>query len=132
MEFVILQSFTNYIEAHILMGRMEEEGIRCWLKDENTVTINPIWTNAVGGIKLMVAKEQLERALALQQQYVQEKRMVFYCPKCGSNDIEFISSPRKALNWFSALIGAIGFDKEWHCFNCNADFKEPVEKNSSD
>ncbi len=33
----------------------EEEGINCWLKDENTVTIDPILTNAIGGIKLMVA-----------------------------------------------------------------------------
>jgi hypothetical protein len=41
---------------------MEEEGISCWLKDENTVTLNPIWTQAVGGIKLMVAATQVERA----------------------------------------------------------------------
>ena len=44
MEFVVLQSFSNYVDAHILMGRMEEEGIRCWLKDEHTVTIDPILT----------------------------------------------------------------------------------------
>ena len=138
MEFVILESFTNYIDAHILLGRLEEEGIRCWLKDENTVTINPIWTNAVGGIKLMVAREQLERAAELREQFVQQKKSNLSCPKCGSRDIEFVSSPRKAVNWLSALAGfffgdyAIGADKEWHCFNCGAEFKEPVEKETSE
>ena len=133
MEFVILQSFTNYIDAHILLGRLEEEGIKCWLKDENTVTINPIWTHAVGGIKVMVAMDHLERAHELLDQYTKERRSSHSCPRCGSHDIEFISSPRKPANWFSALAGfffgdyAIGSDKVWHCFTCNAEFKEPVE-----
>ena len=56
MEFILLNSYGNYVEAHIAKGVLEEEGIVCWLKDENTVTIDPILTNAVGGIKLMVAK----------------------------------------------------------------------------
>ena len=51
--FVLLDSFANYIDAHIVLGRMQEENIQCWLKDENTVTLDPILTNAVGGIKLM-------------------------------------------------------------------------------
>ena len=62
MEFVILDVFDNYIDAHIKKGRLEEQGIICWLKDENTVTIDPLLAIAVGGIKLMVADHQLERA----------------------------------------------------------------------
>ena len=54
MNFVLLQSYDNYVSAHIAMGRLEEDGINCWLKDENTVTIDPILSNAIGGIKLMV------------------------------------------------------------------------------
>ena len=46
MDFLLLQSFTNYIDAHIIRGRLQEEGINCWLKDENVVTVNPIWKNA--------------------------------------------------------------------------------------
>ena len=47
------------------MGRFQEDGINCWLKDENTVTINPILTNAIGGIKLMVESTQAERAATI-------------------------------------------------------------------
>jgi hypothetical protein len=133
MEFILLQSFTNYIDAHILMGRLEEEGIQCWLKDENTVTIDPILTNAIGGIKLMVAETQFERASDLLQQYVREKRSHLKCPRCGSGNIELISSPRKAMNWFSALAGffmgdyAVAAEKTWHCFDCQSEFEEPVD-----
>ena len=65
MEFVILSSYANYIDAHIVMGMLEEEGIRCWLKDEYTVSVNSFLTNDAGGIKLMVAANQLERAQSL-------------------------------------------------------------------
>lgn len=135
MNFILLQSFANYIDAHIIMGRLQEEGINCWLKDENTVTIDPILTNAVGGIKLMVAKEQIQRASELLQQFDKQKRKNFSCPKCGSHDIELVSSPRKAVNWLSAFTGfflgdyAIGANKTWHCFNCSEEFKKPVETN---
>jgi hypothetical protein len=57
MDFVILQSFDNYMEAHLLMSKLQSENIECWLQDENTLTINPLWTNALGGIKLFVTKQ---------------------------------------------------------------------------
>ena len=62
MDFVILQSFNNYLDAHLLMAKLESEEIQCWLQDENTVTLYPILTNAVGGIKLFVNKNDLSRA----------------------------------------------------------------------
>jgi hypothetical protein len=60
--FLPVASYDNYIAAHIAMGRLEDENIRCWLKDENTVTIDPLLTYAVGGIKLMVSSAQISRA----------------------------------------------------------------------
>lgn len=65
VEFVILEVYDNYIPAHIALGQLEANGIVCWLKDENTVTIDPLLSIAVGGIKLMVAKNQLQRAAGI-------------------------------------------------------------------
>ena len=62
LEFMILEVYDNYIPAHIAMGCLSDQGIICWLKDENTVTIDPLLAIAVGGIKLMVAVHQAERA----------------------------------------------------------------------
>ena len=65
MKFVIVRSYDNYIPAHIDMGRLKEDGINCWLRDENSVTIDPFLSNAIGGIKLMVPENQVELAIKL-------------------------------------------------------------------
>ena len=67
MESVVLQVYNNYIDAHIVFARLKDSGIRCWLKDEHvsSVIVDPILTNAIGGIKLMVARDQVEQAIAL-------------------------------------------------------------------
>ena len=134
MHFVPLQFFTNYIDAHIVLGRLREEGIECWLKDEHTVTVNPVWTNAVGGIKLMVAEAQKEEALQALERMQEERKSKLSCPQCGGHNIEFVSTPRKAVNWLSSLITfllgsyAVPLDKTYHCFDCGAEFKKPVER----
>ena len=130
MKYTLLCTFDNYIPAHITLGRLEEEGISCWLQDENTVTITPMFTNAVGGIKLMVAAPHFERAAALLQQFSQEQKKQTPCPKCGSTNVEFVSTPRKASNWIGAIFGflfgdyALAVDKVYHCFNCGNEFEQ--------
>ena len=62
MKFVAIYCYDNYIPAHIAMGRLKEEYINCYLQDEYSVTIDPFLSNAIGGIKLMVAETQMERA----------------------------------------------------------------------
>ena len=74
MKYALLATFDNYIPAHIALGRLEEEGINCWLQDENTATITPIFTNAIGGIKLMVADPHFSRASELLQQFSNEQK----------------------------------------------------------
>jgi hypothetical protein len=74
MDFVLLRSFDNYIDAHIVKGRLEDQGIHCWLKDENlgALIVDPILTNAInGGIKLMVPKDELTTAIEILNQPTQ-------------------------------------------------------------
>ena len=133
MEFVPVDAYNNYIDANIVLGRLQEEEIECWLKDENTSTIMPIWNQATGGIRLMVAKEDVEKTLALLNQFREEKRSKQPCIYCGSSNIELVSTPRKAINWISAIttffLGdyAMTVEKVYHCFDCKREFKEPSE-----
>lgn len=69
MSFILLCSFDNYIPAHIVLGRLKDEFITCYLQDEYTVTIDPLLSNAIGGIKLMVAEAQIDRAKEILQDY---------------------------------------------------------------
>jgi hypothetical protein len=129
MKFVPIWSYNDYVSAHVAMGRLQEEGYECWLKDENTVTIDPLLTNAVGGIKLMVEESRAKEAWEILNKLLEDYRKTFTCPKCGSNNMELVSSPRKPLNLITAistyLLGyALPLEKVYHCFNCLNEFPE--------
>ena len=134
MRFVPIYSFDNYIDANLKLGLLQEEGINCWLMDEHTVTIDPIVSNAIGGIKLMVHEVQVERARELLQLLVQREKAAHACPHCGSTNIEYIVSNRKPGNWFSALFSfllgsyAVAPGKLYHCFDCGEEFDLNTEE----
>lgn len=133
MEFVILKSFANYVDAHIALGRMKDEGIDCWLKNENTTTIMPVWTTALGGIQLMVNAAQEEEAASLLHQMETERRAQMRCPKCNSTNVEYINTVRKPVNWLSAAVTfflgdmALMPEQRYHCFTCGNEWKEEAE-----
>lgn len=64
MDYAILRTFTNYIDAHIVKGRLEAAGIPCWLKDEHlsALLVDPVFIKAIAGIKLMVPADMLQKA----------------------------------------------------------------------
>jgi hypothetical protein len=62
MSFIQLRAYDNYIYAHIRLGMLQEAGINCYLKDEFTVTVDPLLSPALGGMKIMVESSQAERA----------------------------------------------------------------------
>lgn len=134
MNFVAVWSYDNYVPAHIAAGRLEEEGIKSWLKDENTVTIDPILSNAIGGIKLMVPEEDAKRAWTLLKELEREHKATTPCPKCGSANIELVTTPRKPSNWVSAIFGlffssyAMPAEQVYHCFNCSHEYPALEEK----
>lgn len=69
MKLIAVRSYDDYISAHIMMGRLKEESITCFLKDEHSVTIGPFLSNIIGGIKLMVPEAEFEKALELLNQF---------------------------------------------------------------
>ena len=64
MDYAILRTFTSYLDAHIVKGRLEAAGIPCWLKDEHlsALLVDPVFINAIAGIKIMVPADLLEKA----------------------------------------------------------------------
>lgn len=130
MDYLVAGTYNNYIEAHLAMGNLQSQNISCWLKDENTVTIDPILTNAVGGIKLMVAAPQILRALAILDHTRTAYREQHPCPVCGSTNIDYVSTPQKASNWLSTIINLLlgvgapmPVEKVYHCFDCGHEYE---------
>lgn len=46
----------------VIRTKLESEGIECFIKDELTVQSYNLYSNAVGGVKLQVLEEDVERA----------------------------------------------------------------------
>ena len=138
MQYIPVKTFDSYITAHIWLNKLLNENIDCYLKDEYTVTIDPILSNAVGGIKLCVNDSQLQQAQKLIFQYEQENKQIQKCPKCGSLNVQYIVQPNKPSNWQLALVSwilgsyAIGGKQVYHCYDCGYEFDEiPVNDNEA-
>jgi DNA-directed RNA polymerase subunit RPC12/RpoP len=118
-----------------MLQRLEAEGIRAYLQDEHTVTIDPILSNAIGGIKLMVFADQVPRAQELLQEFEQVYIKAIACPECGSHNVLFVSQPRNAVNWLSALASwflgnyAVSIKQVYRCFDCDNEFEEIPDNN---
>ena len=55
-------SFPYQHQMLIIRGRLEAEGIETFVQDELTIQVDPMYSNALGGIKLMVHAEDAARA----------------------------------------------------------------------
>jgi predicted nucleic acid-binding Zn ribbon protein len=136
MSYTLLTTFSNYMDAHLCQMHLQEEGINCWLKDENTVTIDPILTNAIGGIKLMVHDTQAGRAADLLRIMKNKEQLQTICPNCKSLNVEYIVTNRKPGNWLSAITTFVLGDfamaphKVYHCFDCGKEFDAATENPS--
>ena len=121
--FVPLRSFDNYIPAHIMLQRLEGEGIRAHLQNEHTITIDPFLSNAIGGIKLMVYKDQAERAMDLVNEFEKEYEQSGACPACGSLDVQRVSSISNN-NRLMSMLGKFISQAEYtfHCESCGYSF----------
>ncbi len=124
METVVLRSFDNYFSANIILTKMQQSGVDCYLKDEYTVTIDPILSNAIGGIKLAVHIDDVPDATRLLQQFDEEYLRSVECPKCSGNNISHECRPG-AGNFITAILTwlfssyAVAPEKIYRCQDCD-------------
>jgi Putative prokaryotic signal transducing protein len=59
---VTIAAFENAMQANLVKNHLEAAGIRCALADEFTASSFWHLSNAIGGVKVQVAEENLERA----------------------------------------------------------------------
>lgn len=112
MKLITLKTFDNYIEAHLLKTKLESESIYCFLQDESVVATNPLYSFAVGEIKLKVKKEDFDTALKIIQEeniYLEQNQLNITCENCGSNTFYNNYKSVKNLKGFFAMIISVMF-----------------------
>jgi hypothetical protein len=123
LKTVVLRAYDNYFKANIILTRLQHSGIDCFLLDEYIVTIDPILSNAIGGIKLAVFAEDEKAAELLLQEFDKEYLESALCAKCGANDILLVPKPG-AQNFISAILSwmlssyAVAAENIYKCQQC--------------
>src|SRR5438105_15273401 len=87
MDFVELRTFDNYIEANIVLNMLRFFNINCHLKDENIITIDPLLSPAIGGMKLMVHHAHVEKAWDMMDKAEHEYLKSIPCPVCKAHKL---------------------------------------------
>ena len=135
MGLITVKVFDNSIEAHLLKSRLEHENISCYLFDENTVALNPIWNITVGGIKLKIQEKDIEKVRKIiteieNTQILDEENNVLKCSNCESSDLisgfESMKGFRGLLTVFisfALMVFPIHYDTRYKCKKCNFEFE---------
>ena len=110
MQPVVIKTFDNYFSANIASTKLQSEGVVSFLKDEYSATINPVYNNAIGGIKLMVDVNDVAFASDLLLQYEEEYLRTLDCICCGKKEI-FSITAIKEKNIFEKFISKMFNDK---------------------
>ena len=130
MNFVELRSFDNYIEANIVLNMLQHANINCHLKDEHIITIDPLLSPAIGGMKLMVHHSHVERAWDMMERAEQEYLKDIPCPICHAHALKAVSITRKHSCKLSALASmllnghSVEMTKVYRCSKYGYDFKD--------
>jgi len=56
-----ISNLSGYYACRIIHGRLEANGIGCFIADDNVTAMNPLYNNALGGVKLKIFEKDLER-----------------------------------------------------------------------
>ena len=87
MNFIEIRSFDNYIEANIVLHMLQDANVTCHLKDEHIITIDPLLSPAIGGIKLMVHPDHVQKAWDLMDAAEAEYLKSIPCPVCRAHTL---------------------------------------------
>lgn len=93
MTWIVVQSFSFPYEAQIAKTQLEAAEIPARIENEHTINMDWLYSNALGGVRLLVPESYAEEAKALlAQDFSQDLEQQFgaseSCPKCGSIDIQ--------------------------------------------
>lgn len=123
-DYLLLDAFEFSTEAQMVKSKLDAEGVESVLKDEKTVDSDPLISQAIGGVKLFVAKEHALKALAVYNEIrtyeVDHEGNPISCINCESTRI--LIAPLERKNLFFMLFPFFESTK-YICNSCKTIFK---------
>ena len=130
--FITVARYQYSSEAQIIKGRLEADGVRVFLQDHLTIDTDPLVSNAIGGVKLKVLKEDILKANAIlntiKSYSIDDNGNPVKCPNCQRDYVNLYSTITdfKSLCYFiiGFLFGTLPFSTryQYKCEDCKAEF----------
>ncbi|MGB3590625.1 MAG: hypothetical protein WBA16_02980 [Nonlabens sp.] len=130
--FITIAVFSYPAEAVVVKGKLESEQITVYLKDEYSVATDPFATNALGGVKMQVYREDYLKAMAIlfrsNPELVKYRTEYIKCPNCGKNKVRETDDVAAAEGWKNKIraglysIFPLGSRAGYICRHCHTSF----------
>ena len=128
MTTMILTTCNTSFEANLMKGMLENNGIRCFLTNENFSNLMPHYNGMMGsGVQVMIDESDQEKAQSLISSPSKENAIV--CPNCNSSNVQFGLGTNKIKKLIVVLISLItwipfgNIKNIYCCRNCKTEFK---------
>lgn len=131
-KFRTIAVFPYPAQAAVIKSKLESENIAVFLRDEFTIATDPFATNAIGGVKMDVYKEDYVKAIGLIEQanpeITQRITDLVICPNCKKREVREQSDVLTATTFAERLkavamsIFPFSNDKHYKCRNCSHKF----------
>ncbi|MGO9147653.1 MAG: hypothetical protein ACLQDF_14930 [Desulfomonilia bacterium] len=130
-KYVTIATYIGAWEAHLARAKLESEGIYALVLDDQTASINWIYSSALCAVRLQVREEDSKRAIHLLETTAEEEPAILQkfsaldttapiCPACGSSNISRarFSSPVAVLSFLLFGLPFLFIRKRFVCKNC--------------
>lgn len=134
MDLITVATFQSSIEAYILKNHLEGAGLVCFIFDEHLIDMNPLYSSAIGGVKVKVRQNDTEQAVSLiqelnKQPYTDKNDELITCPNCSGTefftDFNSMKSTRSILAMitsFLLVVFPIYKKRVYRCKECETEF----------
>lgn len=132
-EFSFVADFSYSSEAQIFKGLLKSNGIEVFMRDNFTIDSDPLLSNAIGGVKLFVRTENLEKAreyLSETQKFsVDNSGNPIVCPNCNQPKVELVTSIKEGKSLFAFVVSMLFMMLPFYakytykCANCGQEFE---------
>jgi len=137
-KIIVYRTFYNPIEANIIKAKLEDSEIPCFLTDENVATIQPLFNQAIGGVKLNVFEKDVAQInellvddleLEVPELDAEQDEAVVQCEECGSTNVSYGIATKNKHSWGVAVLSILlmvypfKVNKCYHCYKCGHEFK---------
>lgn len=137
-KIITLKTFDNPALAHIIRARLEANDIPCFLADEHIIGLNPLYNQAIGGVKLKIFEKDYDKCMSLlaededlisENENQSAETEETSCPVCNSANVGYGNATKKRFGILTMVVSFLTMSypilnrKAWHCYNCGEEFQ---------